>query len=516
VAIVLVDARKGILTQTKRHSFIASLLGIKRICVAINKMDLVNYSSEVYDRIVADYNQFAAKLDISDLQFFPISALNGDNVTTISQNMKWYQGLSLLGYLDRLYVDADRNLIDFRFPVQMVLRDHSGFRGYAGQISSGTVKNGDVVHILPSGRQSKIKSINTFEGDFKSASSGMSVVLTLQDEVDVSRGDMLVHPLNLPRTDQLFEAMTIWMAEEPMDPARNYIVQISSQSTKATLERPEYLVDVNTLNRRTGETLKLNEIGRVTFSCHKPVSWDPYTLNRQSGALIVIDPLTNRTVGAAMIIDRLPGEALKARVKSGQPPSNIVEEKAFITEKEREKKFSQKGFVVWLTGLSGAGKSTIAKAVEQILFSRGFYCFRLDGDNLRLGLNKDLGFSNTDRKENIRRTAEVCKLFADSGVIAVAALISPFKSDREMARLVVGPERFVEIHVDSSVEVCEKRDPKGLYKKARQGLIRDFTGISSPYEIPDNPEMSIQTETLDPEKAAEKIVALLEKKNVIK
>ncbi|HEX4924352.1 MAG TPA: sulfate adenylyltransferase subunit CysN, partial [Bdellovibrionales bacterium] len=348
VAVILVDARKGILTQTKRHSFIASLLGIKRFCIAVNKMDLVGYDPQVFERLMAEYRDFASKLSISDLQFFPISALKGDNVTSKSPNTPWFTGMSLLEYLDNLYIDADRNLVDLRFPVQFVVRGPNEERSYAGQISSGVIRRHDIVKVLPSEKETRVKSIVTYDGELEEAFAGMSVGVTLEHEIDISRGDMLVHPRNLPRTDKHFEAMLVWMNENQLDPARPYVIQQTSQTTKAIISRPEYLVNVNTLSRSHAETLRLNEIGRVTLACHRALAWDPYDKNHHTGSFIVVDPISNHTVGAGMIIDRLPSKAL--RTKAGEKTStNVKSEETLITPDERRERFQQKGVTVWFT-----------------------------------------------------------------------------------------------------------------------------------------------------------------------
>jgi bifunctional enzyme CysN/CysC len=494
IALVLVDARKGVLTQTKRHTFIASLLGIKRICVAINKMDLVGYDQDVFDKIKTEYTDFASKLNISSVRFFPISALHGDNVAKTSNKMAWHKNESLLEYLDELNLDSDRNLTDLRMPIQMVTRAAPDFRGYAGQILSGVIKKDDDIVVQPSGQATKVKSISTFDGELAEATVGMSVTIELEKHLDVGRGDMLAHPDNLASTYNNFEAMTVWMSEQPMSPSQTYLLQFSCQTTKVSVEKPEYVIDVNTLERLPSQALGLNEIGRVSYSCHKTVCWDPYAKNRNTGSFIIIDNETKVTVGAGMIIDQ--------SLKLPKP----------ITLREREEKFRQKGCVVWLTGLSGAGKSTISMIVEHELFTRGFFCVRLDGDDLRSGLNQDLGFSKSARKENIRRTAEMGRLLAESGIIAVAALISPLEADREMAREIIGSDRFFEVFVQTSLEECERRDPKGLYKKAREGKISEFTGISSPYEVPTRSDLVIKSEKTNPEGAAQAILDLLKKK----
>ena len=494
VAIILIDARHGILTQTKRHSFIASLLGIPRLLICINKMDLEAYSQEVYDRIVADYRDFATRLGVLDLKFIPISALKGDNVVDRSSSMPWYHGESVLEYLEEVYIGSDRNLIDFRMPVQYVLRPNLDFRGFSGQIASGIVKVGDQVLALPSLRTSRVKSILSFGGEHESAFAPMSVTITLEDEIDISRGDLLVHPKNLPRIQSGFEAMVVWMSEEPMKPDTTYFVKHNTRLTKAVIQKIDYRVDVNTLSRIAAAPLQLNEIGRVAFQATHKLFLDPYSRNRFTGSLIIVDPITNNTVGAGMVIDRVPEDQLRVGTAESAPRSeNIRREVGRVSVAERETLLGQRGVTIWFTGLSGSGKSSIAQELERRLHDAGRHVFVLDGDNLRFGLNRDLSFSKADRTENIRRAAEVARLFNDSGAIVLVPVISPFKADRESARKIIGEDRFVEIFVSTPLEICESRDRKGLYRKARAGEIEEFTGISSPYEPPEKPYLELNT-----------------------
>ena len=494
VAIILIDARLGILTQTKRHSFIASLLGIPRLLIGINKMDLVDYSQEVYDRIVADYRDFATRLGVLDLKFIPMSALKGHNVVARSKTMPWYNGESVLEYLEDVYIGSDRNLIDFRMPIQYVLRPNLNFRGFCGQIASGIVKVGDSVLALPSLRTSRVKSILSYAGEHENAYAPMSVTITLEDEIDISRGDLLVHPKNLPRVQSSFEAMVVWMSEEPMRPDGTYFVKHTTRLTKATIQKIDYRVDVNTLSRISAEPLKLNEIGRVAFQATHKLFLDPYSRNRITGSLIIVDPITNSTVGAGMVIDRVPEDQLRVATAEAAPRSeNIRREVGRVSMAERERLLGQRSVTIWFTGLSGSGKSSIAQELERKFFEAGRHVYVLDGDNLRFGLNRDLSFSKPDRTENIRRAAEVARLFNDSGTIVLVPVISPFKADRDSARNIIGDERFIEVFVSTPLEVCESRDRKGLYKKARAGEIEDFTGISSPYEPPEKPFLELNT-----------------------
>lgn len=496
-AIILIDASKGVITQTKRHSFILSLVGVQHIIVAVNKMDLVDYSKEIFETIRDDYFAFATKLGISDLHMVPVSALQGDNVVERSTPMNWYGGEPILELLENLYVGGDRNLIDLRFPVQQVLRPDSQFRGYAGQVSSGVLRQGDEVLVLPSMRKSKIDRIVTFDGDLKEAFTPQSVVLTLQDEIDVSRGDMICPLNNVPRVENEFEAMVIWMSEAPLEPGKLYWIRQTTRSIKARVKTLRYSVDVNTLHRESASQLHLNEIARVTIQTNQALFFDPYERNRSTGSFVLVDPMTHQTLAAGMILDRQPQEQLRSTPDHTEEAvaqlRNIKVEKGEIDRNLREQQLAQKGLTIWLTGLSGSGKSTVAKSVEKSLFENDVKVIRLDGDNLRFGLNKDLGFSQRDRQENIRRVAEVAKLFNEAGFVVITAFISPYQRDREMARQIVGPSSFFEIFVEAPLEVCERRDPKGLYKKARSGEIDQFTGVSAPYEPPANADLILPT-----------------------
>jgi len=511
LAIILIDARHGILTQTRRHSFIASLLGIPRLLIAINKMDLVDYSQEVFERIRADYGEFAARLGVLDLKFIPISALKGDNVVERSPAMPWYHGESVLEYLEEVYIGSDRNLVDFRMPIQYVLRPNLDFRGFAGQIASGIVKVGDTVLALPSRRTSRVKSILGYSGQHDHALAPMSVTITLEDEIDISRGDLLVHPKNLPRIQSSFEAMVVWMAEEPMHADRTYFVKHNTRMTKAAIQKIEYRVDVNTLSRTPPAPLKLNEIGRVVFQATHKLFLDPYAKNRFTGSLIIVDPVTNNTVGAGMVIDRVPEDQLRAQDSAAAPRSeNIRHEVGRVSAVQRESLLEQRAVTIWFTGLSGSGKSSIAQELERRLFESGRHVYVLDGDNLRFGLNRDLGFSKADRTENIRRAAEVARLFNDAGTIVLVPVISPFRADRENARQIIGEDRFLEVYLSTPIETCETRDRKGLYRKARAGEIQEFTGISSPYEPPERPFVELNTAERTVEECVVEILSRIE------
>jgi bifunctional enzyme CysN/CysC len=487
LAIILIDARQGVLTQTKRHSFIAALLGIPRFLIAVNKMDLVGHSREVFDRITLEYSDFASRLGVVDLKFIPISALHGDNVVVRSPNTPWYHGESVLEYLESVYIGSDRNLVDFRFPVQYVLRPHHDFRGYAGQIASGILRTGEEVLALSSMKVTRVKSLFGPEGKCDYAFAPMSVTVTLEDEIDISRGDLLVHPKNLPAVRSTFEAMLLWMADKPMTVGRPYIVKHTTRMTKGVIQRVEYRVDVNTMSRSPARALELNEIGRVVLQTTQKLFLDAYQRNKQTGSFILVDPLSNETVAAGMVIDRLPESELRPPVGGMPAPKseNIRREVSPVSAEARARLLGQRAMTIWFTGLSGSGKSSIAQELAHRLHDGGRHVYILDGDNLRLGLNRDLGFSKGDRSENIRRAAEVARLFNDAGTIVLVPVISPFLRDREVARGIIGPDRFLEVYVNTPLEVCEARDAKGLYRRARAGEIEEFTGISSPYEPPE-------------------------------
>jgi bifunctional enzyme CysN/CysC len=515
LTIILIDARKGILTQTKRHSFIASLLGVPRLLVAVNKMDLVDYSQEVFESIKQEYTTFAAKLGVREIKFIPVSALKGDCIVERGDSMSWYSGETILEYLENVYVAGDGNSVDFRFPVQYVLRPDQNYRGYAGQIRSGHIQVGEEVMVLPSQRRSKIKSIDYLDVDpdkcsLESASAPQSVALSLEDEIDISRGDMLVRSHNVPHVRQEFEAMLVWMSETPMDCSRSYIVMHTSRETKSYINEVSYRIDVNSLSREEGQPLSLNEIGRVSITTRTPLFVDPYGKNRSTGNFIVIDEETFHTVAGGMIIDRQPQEVFHQASDEGtaqSPRSQFIHrEDSVIDRTAREEAFGHKAVTVWCTGLSGSGKSTIAKALEDKLFQDKRPVYRLDGDNLRFGLNNNLGFSKDDRRENIRRAAEVAKLFNDAGITVICSLISPMAIDRARAKEIIGADSFIEVFLSTPLAECEKRDPHGLYRKARAGEIEGFTGISSPYEAPESADIEIDTSVCSVEVAVELLV----------
>ncbi|MFT5240895.1 MAG: bifunctional enzyme CysN/CysC, partial [Kiritimatiellia bacterium] len=444
LAIILVDARYGVLEQTRRHSFIASLLGIKHLVIAINKMDLVDYSEETFDRIRKEYEGFAAKLQATELYFLPMSALSGDNVVDPSENMPWFKGAPLLNYLETVPISGDRNLIDFRFPVQYVLRPDLNFRGFAGTIASGIARKGDEVMVLPSRKTTRIKSITTFTGELEEAFNPMAVALTLEDEVDVSRGDMLVSPNNAPHVAHDFDTVLVWMHDEELVVGKEYLLKCGTNVVPARVNEVKYRFDVNTLHRLDADTLNANDIGRVSISASRPIAFDSYTRNRGTGALVLIDRVSNSTMAAGMILERDASVSAKGKAPEKPVSGNITEEASLVSADERRKVLGHGATTIWLTGLSGSGKSTIAKHLEKDLIAQGCAAFILDGDNVRHGLNRDLGFSAEERTENIRRVAEVAKLFNAAGIVVITSFISPYLSDRDEARKTIGDNNFIE------------------------------------------------------------------------
>ena len=520
LAIILIDARKGVLTQSKRHGFLATLLRIPHIVVAVNKMDLVDYDEATYDAIVQDYTDFAQKLNVQDITYIPLSALVGDNVVEKGDNMPWYDGPTLLHHLENVNVGASLNNVDFRYPVQYVVRPNQNFRGYAGQIVSGRIAKGEGVVVLPSGLSSSIASIVTADGDLESANVGDSVTLTLADEIDISRGDMIVRTHNLPQKSNRVDATICWMSEEPLKPRGSYLVQHTTRQVNGFISSLDYKIDVDTMHREETETLELNEIARIQLTTTQPLYYDRYQLNRHTGSFILIDPATNNTVAAGMIRgksrdvdDLLAGEVDQA--PSRPKSSNVVWEQEGISLAAREARNGHKAAILWFTGLSGSGKSTIAKKLEQRLFGDGVHTMFLDGDNLRHGLNGDLGFSSADRQENIRRAAEVAKLAFAHGHLTLACFISPFTADRRYARSLVPDGRFLEVFVKCDLDVVKRRDTKGLYAKALAGEIDNFTGISSPYEEPENAELVVETDIQSVDEIVDHIILSLRQRGIL-
>ena len=503
LAVILVDARKGVLTQTRRHSYLAHLVGIRHVVLAVNKMDLVDYSEQCFAEIVADYRAFATSIGIKEFTAIPISGFRGDNVTAASANTPWYAGPTLIAHLDAVEVDQHADAArPFRMPVQWVNRPNLDFRGFSGLIAAGTVRPGDAVRVLPSGRTSTIARIVTQGGDQGQAVAGQSVTLTLADEIDCSRGDVIAAADAPPEAADQFEATIVWMADEPLLPGRGYWLKLATQTVTASVQPPKYQVNVNTTERLAAKTLELNAIGVANLSTDRPLVFEPYagedgTTNKTLGGFVLIDKFTNATVAAGMIHFALR----RAQNVHWQATDTSREHHAALK--------NQQPAVLWFTGLSGAGKSTIANLVEKKLARMNRHTFLLDGDNVRHGLNRDLGFTDADRVENIRRVGEVAKLMTDAGLIVITAFISPFRSERDMVRAMMKPGEFIEVHIDTPLADAEARDVKGLYAKARSGQLKNFTGIDSPYEPPEAPEIRIDTREMTPDEAADAIVARL-------
>jgi bifunctional enzyme CysN/CysC len=499
-AIILIDARKGVLTQTRRHSYLVSLLGIRHVVLAINKMDLVGFRQDVFESIVADYRAFAAQIGLTEFTAIPMSALRGDNITEPSTSAPWYSGPPLMRWLEDAPIEDDLRDKPFRMPVQWVNRPNLDFRGFAGLVASGVIRPGEKVKALPSGRESTVARIVTMGGDLDEAVAGQSVTITLEDEIDVSRGDVLSAAGQPPAVADQFESTVVWFDDEPMLPGRPYLMKLGARTVSAQVTEPKYKINVNTLEHLAATRLELNEIGVCNLALDAPIAFDPYAENKDLGGFILIDRISNRTVGAGMLHFAL------------RRSQNIHWQALDVNKAARSAAKGQKARVLWLTGLSGAGKSTIANLVEKRLHAAGRHTYLLDGDNVRHGLNKDLGFTEEDRVENIRRVAEVAKLMVDAGLIVLVSFISPFRAERRMARelLKVEDREFVEVFIDTPIEEAERRDVKGLYAKARAGKLKNFTGVDSPYEAPESPEIHIDTTKLTPEEAAEKIVDWLE------
>ena len=522
LAIILIDARHGVLPQTKRHSFIVSLLGIKHIVVAVNKMDIVGYDEAVFTKIRQDYIDFASRLELPDVHFMPISALKGDNVVTLSPKMPWYTGSPLVPLLETVYIGSDRNIEDFRFPVQLVLRPNLNFRGFAGTVASGIIRKGDEVMTLPSRKRSRVKSIVTFDGELEEAFAPQSVTLTLEDEIDSSRGDMLVRPGNVPKVDHRFDAIVVWTAEEPLVPGKEYLFKQTTKLVPGRVGTLRYRVDVNSLHREPAPTLALNEIGRCGITLSSPIAFDAYRRNRATGGFIVIDRLTNATVAAGMILDREPADGSQTR--AGGQVSHWEDEPAVgepeavagdVTAEERAARFGQKPVTVLLTGLPGSGKTSLARGIERRLFDAGHAVTVLDGQGMRQGISRDLGFSADERSENLRRSAEVARLFNEAGIVCLAAFVAPDAAVREKAADRIGTERFLVVHLSAPVEVCRERDASGVYAKADAGEITDFPGVSASYEPPSNPDLVVPTHEWPLAKSVEAVMQLLEERAIV-
>jgi bifunctional enzyme CysN/CysC len=503
-AVLLLDARKGLLTQTRRHTFLVSLLGLRHVALVVNKLDLVDYSESRFAELEGEYQAFARRLGLDDVTCIPLSALRGDGVIEPSPRMPWYQGPTLLEYLETVEIDEDRlQHGPLRLPVQWVNRPDPDFRGFTGMLMGGSVSPGDRVVIKPSGRESTVSRIVTYDGDVERAVAGQSVTLTLTDEIDVSRGDVIASVQDPPRVGEQFEASIVWMAEEPMLRGRSYVMQVGTSTVAATISPLKYKLDIDSLRHLAAEQLELNEIGVCELELDQPIAFDPYTESRDMGGFVLIDRITNQTLAAGM----LNFELRRSR--------NIQFQECGIDKAAHSRQKRQRPCVLWLTGLSGAGKSTVANVVEQRLHELGRHTYLLDGDNIRKGLNKDLGFSGADRVENIRRVAEVARLMVDAGLIVITSFISPFESERRMARELLDEGEFIEVFIDAPLAVAEARDPKQLYARARRGEITNFTGIDSPYEPPEAPELHIDTTRVSAEEAGERIVEELTRRQIL-
>ena len=517
LAIILIDARYGVLTQTKRHSFIVSLLGIRHVVVAINKMDLAGYSQDRYDAICKDYRDFVSRLDLPDLHFIPIAALHGENVVDPSSNMPWYRGSTLMNFLESVYIGSDRNLEDFRLPVQIVNRPNLDFRGFCGTVASGIIRQGDQIMILPSKRTSRVERIVTQDGDLQEAFCSQSVTLVLEDEVDCSRGDMIVRPGNIPKISNAFDATIVWMSSDAMVPGKTYLFKHTTQTVTGQVDSLKYRVDVNTLHRTPAPDLQLNEIGRCAVTLSQPIYFDAYRRNRGTGAFIIIDRMSNTTVGAGMISDRdsakqstAAWEITDEQTETGQRSVSDV------TEPERTARFGQKAATVLFTGLTGTGKSTIARAVERALFDDGRAVAVLDGELMRRGVNVDLGYTVEDRSENLRRSAHVAKLFNDNGLICLGAFVAPSQLVRERVADVIGKDRFITIHCTANESVCRQRDTKGHYAAAEAGKMPNFPGVSAIYEPPEDPDLVLDTGDLSVDECVSAVLELLKANQIIR
>ena len=498
LAIVLIDATKGVITQTRRHTFLVSLLGIKHVVLAVNKMDLVNYDQKVFDEIVADYKSFITQLDVPDVNFIPIAALKGENVVEPTTLMPWYHGPSMLEFLESVHISSDRNFDDMRFPVQYVLRPDLDFRGFSARVASGIIRKGEEIMVLPSRKTSKIKEIITYDGNLDEAFPPQSVTITLEDEIDISRGDMIVYPDNLPRVERHFEAMLVWMDEKPMDPNEQFFIKHANNTTRVRFDKIQYKIDVNSLQKSSIDHFELNEIGRVVLTTNKAIYFDPYKKNRSTGSFILIDPMTNNTVAVGMIIDKLNAEDL---------PSKIVDEKtleankirihkgeSLISEAQLQKRYNQKGTTLWITGLHGSGKNELAFTLEKELFDAGATVVLLDGSSIRSGLSTELDFSPADRAENLRRVAHISKILNDQGIITICSFISPDENIRKQVIQIIGEDRFKLIHMNASLEFCKQNKPE-LYEKYDQGLIENLPGADLQFVVPQNPTLVLTPES---------------------
>jgi len=503
LAIILIDARHGVITQTKRHTYLANLLGIKHVVVAINKMDLVDYSQERFEEIRGVYESFVTQLDVPDVNFIPLSALKGDNVVETSDKMPWYHGPSLLEFLENVHVSSDRNFDDLRYPVQYVLRPDIKFRGFSTSVASGIIRKGDEVMVLPSMKKSKVQSIVTYDGELDYAFPPQSVTVTLEDEIDISRGDMLVHPDNLPRVERQFEAMLVWMDENDMNLSSQFYIKHANNNTKARIDAVKYKVDVNTLEKSNIERFQLNEIGRVVITTTKPLFFDPYKKNKQTGSFILIDPVTHNTCAVGMIIDKLSSKNLPSKI-TDVDKKKIAQGEALIKAEEYETKYNQKGETIWITGLHGSGKNELAFSLERKLFENDAKAVLIDGSSLRSGLNRELDYSPSDRAEHVRRVAHICKMLNEQGIITICSFISRNESLRNQVAEIIGKDRFHLFYMDATVEYCKENKPE-LYEKADKGEIENLPGVDMEYEAPTNAKMAF-----DPAKNEENLDSVLD------
>ncbi|MFN5104051.1 MAG: sulfate adenylyltransferase subunit CysN [Planctomycetota bacterium] len=515
LAIILIDARHGVLTQTKRHSFIVSLLGIRHVVVTVNKMDLVNYSQVRFEQICDDYKQFVSRLDLPDLHFIPLAALHGENVVDQSPNMPWYKGSTLMNFLESVYIGSDRNLEDFRLPIQYVNRPNLDFRGFCGTIASGILRKGDQIMVMPSKRVSKVKRIVTQDGDLEEAFCPQSITVVLEDEVDCSRGDMIVRPGNIPKSTNQFDATIVWLNADPLLPGKTYLFKHTSQTIPGQIDTLRYKVDVNTLHRSPAPDLQLNEIGRCSITLSQSVYFDAYKRNRSTGSFIIIDRLTNATVGAGMITERDAAKT-KAAWEANEQQTASSESTTEVSQQERSARFGQSPATVLFTGLTGTGKSTIARAVERALFDAGRAVMVLDGEKMRSGVNQDLGYSVEDRSENLRRSGHIARIMNDAGLICLAAFVAPSESIRARVAELVGKERFLVVHLVADEAVRKARDIKGHYAKAEAGALPNFPGVSALYEAPQQADLVIDSGKQTVEDCVDQVLKLLVERGSIK
>ncbi|MFO0923079.1 MAG: sulfate adenylyltransferase subunit CysN [Pirellulales bacterium] len=517
LAVILIDARYGVLTQTRRHSFIVSLLGIRHVVVTINKMDLVDFSQERFDQICDDYREFASRLDLPDLHFIPISALNGDNVVDPSPSMPWYRGSTLMNFLETVYIGSDRNLEDFRLPIQYVNRPNLDFRGFCGTISSGIVRTGDEIMVLPSRQRSHIKRIVTMDGDLEEAFAPQSITLVLDSEIDCSRGDMIVRPGNVPKVSNQFDATVVWMSAEPMIPGKSYLFKQTSQTSQGQVDTLRYRVDVNTLHRSPAPELQLNEIGRCSITVNQPIYFDAYRRNRSTGAFIIIDRITNITVGAGMITDR---DAARAKLPAWEATDTDAQKETSISNavsrEERAARFGQQPATVLIMGLTGTGKSTLARSVERALFESGRAVVAIEGEQLRQGMNSDLGYSVEDRSENLRRSAYLAKTINDAGLLCIAAFLAPGEAVRNRVADTVGRDRFLVVYLKADEATRKARDSKGHYQAAEEGKLPNFPGVTALFEEPSQPDLVLDTGSLSVEQSTEQVLELLRSRKFIR